>query len=459
MQTSESLTARQIEANALLAGSATHALLYGGSRSGKTYLLMRAIIIRALKAPKSRHAVLRFRFNHLRASVIEDTFPKVMANVAPAIRVKVDRTAWFAEFPNGSQIWFGGLDDKERVEKVLGQEHSTIYLNECSQIAFASREIARTRLAQQVDQVVNGQRSPLPLRMYYDCNPPRKSHWSYRLFREHVDPESRRPLANPNAYAYLQMNPRDNTENLSAGYISELESLSTHRRRRFLDGEYGDLNPNALWSEDTLNRWRVTDGELPDMQRVVIPVDPSGASDEEDNSENDEIGIGACGLGVDGNGYLLEDLTLSAGPSVWGKVATSAYDRHAADRIIGEVNYGGGMVEFVVKAAKPGVPYQGVTATRGKVVRAEPIASLYDQGKIRHVGNFSALEEELLGFSTTGYIGEGSPNRADMAIWGFTALFPGITSQYGAKETDVPDMMQGYRRGARQQAKRYGWVA
>ncbi len=143
-----------------------------------------------------------------------------------------------------------------------------------------------------------------------------------------------------------------------------------------------------------------------------------------------DIGIVVCGLGSDGNGYVLEDLTLHAGPATWGKVATTAYERHAADRIVGEVNYGGAMVEFVVKAAKPDVPYKSVTATRGKVVRAEPIAALYEQGKVRHVGNFAALESELSAFTTTGYQGESSPNRADAMVWGMTELFPGIISEH-----------------------------
>ena len=421
-------TERQIEANRLLAGPAVHQLLYGGSRSGKTFLFIRAVVMRALKAPLSRHAVLRFRFAHLRASLIEDTFPKVMSLCFPDVAYKTDRTAWFTRLGAGSQIWWGGLDDKERVEKILGQEHATIYLNECSQIAYASREVARTRLAQRIEQVVDGERSLLPLRMYYDCNPPKKTHWTYRLFVENRDPESREPLNRPENYVSMRMNPVDNVENLGEVYLDELREMASHRRRRFFEGEFGDANPNALWSEEDIDKWRVVSGELPDMQRVVVAVDPSGASDEEDG-EHDEVGIVVAGLGTDGNGYLLEDLTLSAGPSTWGKVAASAYDRHQADKVVGEINYGGGMVEFVVQTAKPNIPYIGVHASRGKVVRAEPISALYAKGKIRHVGEFRALESELCAFSTTGYMGDDSPNRADAAIWAFSALFPGIVRE------------------------------
>jgi phage terminase large subunit-like protein len=155
-------------------------------------------------------------------------------------------------------------------------------------------------------------------------------------------------------------------------------------------------------------------------------VDPSGA-DDQDNADNDEIGIIVAGLGTDGNGYLLEDCTVKAGPATWENVATSAYDRHAASCVVAERNFGGAMVRHVIQTARPRTPYREVTASRGKVQRAEPISALYEQGKIRHVGDFRQLEDELCAFSTTGYTGPRSPNRADAAIWAFTELFPGMT--------------------------------
>ena len=105
------LTERQTEAQKVLAGDATHCMLFGGSRSGKTFLLTRNVCMRAIKAPKSRHAILRFRFNAVKASVVFDTFPKVMQLAFPGVKYTINKTDWFAEFDNGSQIWFGGLDD------------------------------------------------------------------------------------------------------------------------------------------------------------------------------------------------------------------------------------------------------------------------------------------------------------------------------------------------------------
>jgi len=420
------LTGKQQEAQELLRGAATHIALTGGSRSGKTALLLRAVALRALKASKSRHAILRFRLNHLKASIINDSWPKMLGQCFPQVKVGLDKQDLFATFPNGSQVWFGGLDDKERVEKVLGQEHSTIYLNECSQISFQSRNMAMTRLAQAVNHDVKSHEDePLPLRMYYDANPPKKSHWLYHLFVRKLKPGTLQTLNNPNDYVTMQMNPIDNLANLPKGYIDTLKDLPVHMRKRFLDGEYGDTAPGALWDEDVFEKWRHMSGELVDMLRIVVAVDPSGASDDEDEN-NDDIGIVVCGLGTDGNAYVLEDLTLHGSPAKWGNVATTAYDRHSADLIVGEVNYGGTMVEFVVRAASPHVPYKSVTATRGKVVRAQPIAALYEQGKVRHVGNFAKLEDELCAFTETGYQGAKSPNRADALVWAMTELFPGI---------------------------------
>jgi phage terminase large subunit len=181
-----SFTIKQQEAQPYLAGTGTHCMLFGGGRSGKTFIIVRSVVMRALKASKSRHAILRFRFNHVKASVILDTFPKVMALCFPDVTYDLSRTDWYVTLPNGSEIWFGGLDDKERMEKILGMEFVTVYLNECSQISWAGVMMMMTRLAQLVMQTVIDGRTkqprsqPMKPRMYYDCNPPSKAHWSFR---------------------------------------------------------------------------------------------------------------------------------------------------------------------------------------------------------------------------------------------------------------------------------------
>lgn len=418
------LTAKQDEANAILASDARHIMLFGGSRSGKTFLAVRALVVRSIKAAKSRHAILRFRFNAVKSSIAYDTFPKVMDLCYPQIKYELNKTDWFFELVNGSQIWLGGLDDKERTEKILGNEYATIFLNECSQIPWGSRNIAVTRLAQVATTADGGQLVP---RMLYDENPPDKGHWTYRVFVQKQDPETKQPLPDPHNYAAIRLNPGDNADNLPADYIGTLQGLSARLQRRFLFGEFRDANPLALFSEEAFDKWRVIDGALPDFQRIVVAVDPSGSGDI-DNAENDAIGVVVAALGTDGNGYLLEDLTLKAGPATWGRVVTTAYDRHQADMIVGEVNYGGAMVGEVIKTARRGTPFKEVRASRGKAVRAEPFSPLFEDGRVRIVGQMRHLEDELCGMTTNGYIGEGSPNRADAAIWALAELFPGLVA-------------------------------
>ena len=439
------LTDRQQQAQSILAGPAQHCMLFGGSRSGKTFLLTRNVVFRALKAPNSRHAIFRFRYNHLKASIVLDTFPKVMRLAFPGVEYQVHNQDGFADIAGGSQIWFAGLDDKERTEKILGMEFVTEYFNECSQIPSTSIDTALTRLAQRVEvRIENRQPSLLKPRAYYDCNPPNKAHWTYRRFVQKIDQETKLPLSNPDDYASFQINPRDNQQNLSPEYLRTLESLPARMRKRFAEGQFADANPAALFPDEYIDRWRVLDGAVPDMVRVVVAVDPSGAG-ETDNADNDAIGIVVVGLGVDGNAYVLEDCTVKAGPATWGRVATTAFERHNADTIVGETNYGGAMVQQTIAVARPRTPFRAVTASRGKVVRAEPFSALYEQGKVRHVGMFAQLEDELAAFSTFGYTGEGSPNRADALVWGLAALFPALTS----KKLPAHDFSRSAAQGAR----------
>jgi hypothetical protein len=426
------LTERQKQGQEALASLAMWVMLFGGGRSGKTFLIIYCIVLRALKAPGSRHLVVRYRYNHLKATVILDTFPKVMRACFPQL---VKGQDWemkvadgYAVLPGGSEIWFGGLDDSERMEKILGAEYATVYVNEASQVQWAGVQMLLTRLAQRVSQVVGNEL--LKLRFYFDCNPPSKAHWTFLVFKQKRDPETKEPLKRPENYESFQMNPKDNAANLSPEYLESLSALSGRMRRRFEMGEFGEATPNALFDEISIDKWRVLDGTLPDFVRVVVAVDPSGA-DEDDGGEHDEIGIVVAGLGTDGRGYVLEDLTVQGGPATWGAIAVSAFERHKADVLVGEINFGGAMVKAVLQtaASKQGVRlnFKMVTASRGKVQRAEPISALYETGKVRHVGIFAKLEDELCAFSTHGYTGPRSPNRADAAIWALAELFPSMT--------------------------------
>jgi len=434
------LTPKQVEAQHLIATPGiSDILLYGGARSAKTFLICRTIAIRAMKSPFSRHAIMRYRFNHVKQSIILDTWPKMMRLCFPGVKCHIDKSDWYAQFPNGAQVWFGGLDEGERLEKLLGMEYVTIFLNECSQISLQARETMITRLAQKVYQEVEGKGLRLLVpKMFYDENPPSKGHWSYKMFIQKMKADKRETLAHPERYAVMQMNPKDNLANLSPDFMEKLDAMTARMRLRFRDGVFSEIVENQLFDDVKIETYRVVnDIDVPDMVRIVVAVDPSGSGDEE-NAKNDEIGIVVAGLGIDGLGYLLADCTVKAGPATWGKVATDSFERFEANTIVAEQNFGGAMVERVIQVTRPRTPYKAVTASRGKQVRAEPIAALVELGKIRHVGYYPLLEDELVQFTTNGYQGPNSPNRADAYVWAFTELFGAIVKKVKKNQAVMP---------------------
>jgi phage terminase large subunit-like protein len=406
-------TARQSEAEQLLRGRQRHTLLVGGSRSGKTSLIVRTIANRALFAPESRHAILRFRANAVRPSIAQDTLPKIFRLCFPTEPLKRHRTEGYFSLRNESEIWLAGLDDQERVEKILGKEYATIFLNECSQIPYTSALVALTRLA----PVVEG----LPQAAYYDLNPTNKSHWTNVLFGEKRDPVSRRPLVDPDNYARIFLNPHDNAGHLTKEYLEALERLPERQRKRFFEGVYIDDVDGALFSYEVIARARVTEFALPRCRRIVVAVDPSGAAGRDDEHA-DEIGIVVAGRGDDGHAYVLADPSLRDAPAVWGRAAAQAYHEFSADRIIAEENFGGEMLRFVIRAADAHARVQVISASRGKTLRAEPVSALYEQGLVHHVGRFAVLEDQLCAFTTAGYRGEGSPDHADALVFAITEL-------------------------------------
>lgn len=173
-----------------------------------------------------------------------------------------------------------------------------------------------------------------------------------------------------------------------------------------------DEAPGALWNRTMLDGLRAN--TMPELARVVIGVDPPGGATE--------CGIVGAALGVDGHGYILDDSSLRASPGEWGNAVVAAYHRYRGDRVVGETNFGGDMVEHTIRTVSGGsvVSYKNVRATRGKAVRAEPIAALYEQGKVHHVGSFPALEDEMCSWEPGR--GMASPNRLDALVWALTEL-------------------------------------
>lgn len=404
-------TDKQKQAIALLQDmNLQQVMLYGGSRSGKTFALCHEIHRRAKSFEGGRHAILRWRFNHVKQSVWYDTYAKVAklddAELFKAI--KRNKSDWFWQYPNGAEVWFGGLDDEERVDKILGNEYATIYLNECSQISEHARDTAMTRLAQNVPGL-----KPM---LFYDCNPSSTRHWSYRDFIGDKQP----------ATACLQMNPDDNLANLPEHYIGLLQRLPQRQRERFLHGRFLAEVEGALWRQEWIDEHRASPiTPLPTTCRIVVGVDPavSGAGDE----------TGIIVAAFDGrDAWVLEDASMRSTPDAWARRVATAVKHWQADAVVAEVNQGGDMVSSLLRHHDTTLRVINVRASKGKLTRAEPISALYEQGRVKHRGVFELLEEQLTQY--TGSLTEESPDRLDALVWALTELF---AVEGGAETGDV----------------------
>lgn len=222
----------------------------------------------------------------------------------------------------------------------------------------------------------------------------------------------------------------DNAANLPKKFLDKLKDRyeGTRLGRQELHAEILDDLPGALWTREMFDDHRVD--KAPDLQRIVVAIDPSGTAGASD--DGDSIGIVVAGKGIDGRGYVLADRSCKLSPDGWGRRAVAAYHEFGADRIVAERNFGGAMVEHVIKTVDRNVSYKEVTASRGKVVRAEPVAALYEQGRVSHVGAIYDLEDQMCLMGPDGYIGEGSPDRLDAGVWALTELL--------VDETSVPAM-------------------
>lgn len=215
----------------------------------------------------------------------------------------------------------------------------------------------------------------------------------------------------------------DNAANLAPSALAMLREKyeGTRLGRQELDAEIlGDL-PGALWSLATLDAYRLR--EAPQMGRIVVAVDPAVTATE----ASDEHGIVVAGL-ADQRGIVLEDASLSGSPNEWARRAVSLYRSWNADAIVIEVNQGGDMVAHTIRTIDPNVRIKEVRASRGKHVRAEPIAALYEQGRVAHVGTFPVLENQMTQMTSQGFEGEGSPDRVDALVWAMTDLFPAMVT-------------------------------
>lgn len=408
-----------------------YTMAFGGGRSGKTAGIIAYMILRAFQFPKSKQVIIRNTLKNCRASILKKSFPEILEVIDPRLHkewiasvagqrssIKVNMTDGEVTFENGSTILFMGLDDHNK-EAILGHEFVTVYINECSQVdSYDLVELCDSRLAQSVKDANGNECKP---RMIFDCNPPSKSHWVYRAFIQGVHPTDRTEWNEPGHWASILMNPMDNEANLAAGYIEKKRATwSVKQQRRMLDGEFSDEVEGALFKPEWIADQRISKNfEWAKLNRIIVAVDPAVTS----NQSSDETGIIVAGIDEDEHVYILDDCTLKGTPHQWATAVSEAYAKWQANSVVAEVNQGGDLVKTNLRIANPTIPVTMVRASRGKVVRADEVSALYEEGRVSHVGHFKDLEEQMESF-TLDYnrTKQGSPDRLDALVWAVTSL-------------------------------------
>lgn len=323
----------------------------------------------------------------------------VLAICPPGERPHFRRSAPMRlEWPNGAQSLVLSAEEPERIR---GKQHEKLWCDELGSWRYPDawdQAMFGLRLGSNPQAVVTT--TPKPIKIVKDL------------------------IADPNTHV-TRGTTYDNRAHLSDKFFAQVirRYEGTRLGRQELNAEVLDDNPRALWHRAGIDATRVA--AAPTLRRIVVGLDPNVKNRDftelrRSATTLDEAGIVIAGDAGNGHYYVLDDRSLDEGPDGWGRAAVKAYRDFVCDRIVGEVNNGGDMVEMTIRNVDRNVSYKSVTASRGKAIRAEPIAALYEQGRVHHVGSFAKLEDEMCDFdpvTTTK-----SPNRMDALVWALTEL-------------------------------------
>ncbi len=334
------------------------------------------------------------------------------------------------ETPGGGVILFQGMQEhtKESIKSL--EAFNVAYVEEAQTMTAGSLEMLRPTIREPGSE------------LWFSWNPRAASDPVDMLLRGAVVPQDA---------AVVCSNYRNNPffpEVLEDERAYDEQNTPTRYAHIWL-GEYEPMAIGAIFHMANINEQRRPKENLPDMKRIVVAIDPAGSAETGSN----ETGIVVCGVGEDGRGYVLDDLTLIGTPREWSERAVAAYDLYEADAIVAEVNYGGDMVANTIRTTRPNLHVIQVRAVRSpqrapkhapgkqrgvaKAMRAEPISALYTLGKVSHVGAFPKLEAQLCLITAAGWEGVGSPDRADALVWAFSELFGKLTRRTSGKSTPV----------------------
>jgi len=389
-----------------LLGPSRYKGAHGGRGSAKSHFFAEALVERCLLNPGTRWVCVREVQRSLKESVkllVEDKIQRW--DVADQFAFRHDRTLT----PGVGVILYQGMQDHtaESIKSLEG--FHGLWGEESQTMSARSLEMIRPTIREPGSE------------LWFSWNP--------RSAKDPVD-ELLRGLIPPTNAVVVRANWRDNP-----WFPAELEDERAHdyrvkpdRYSHIWEGEYEPKAQGAIWDRLVIHEGR-RDGH-PSLRRIVVAIDPAVSGEP----GSDEHGIIVVAVGEDGRGYVVDDMTCRGSPDVWSKRALLAYDKWDADAIVIERNQGGDMCRHTLRTVRAAVPIIEVTASRGKHVRAEPIAALYALGRISHVGTYPELEMQMCQMTAAGYEGDGSPDRVDALVWGLTQLFPGMIK---AKTADI----------------------
>jgi len=257
-------------------------------------------------------------------------------------------------------------------------------------------------------------------RVILSLNPTNKKHWIYkRFFEDRGIPDDFNGIAFDTCYIHTDY--RENVAHLDEGFLNLAEQCkrdNPSKYRNIFLGYWAGDNEGALWNAQMIDAWRVASAPA-DLDRIVVAVDPAVTSAD----DSDETGIVVAGskrIKGEQHYFVLADRSMHASPQTWGAAVANAYREFRCDRVVAETNNGGDLVEIMLKGFGERMPYKAVHASRGKIVRAEPIAALYERGLVHHVGRFGQLEDQMRTYQ--GRDQEKSPDRMDALVWALTEL-------------------------------------
>lgn len=373
---------------------------YGGRGSGKSHHFAEALVEKCVEIPGTRAVCVREVQKSLKESakrLIEDKIEAL--GVGSLFEVQSDQI----KTPGGGVVIFQGMQD-HTAESIKSLEGFTV----------AWAEEAQTMTARSLELLVPTIRVP-ESELWFSWNPRSVEDPVDRMFRgpdvDQDDPDMIAVKVNYDANPWFP----DVLE-----YERQRDRITNpHRYAHTWLGEYEPMAVGAIWTVQAIRDNRRAD--VPDdLERIVVAVDPAVTS----GVNSDHHGIVVCGLDSQKRGYVLDDMSTQGEPDKWARRAIAAMDKWDADAIVVEVNQGGDMVKHTIKTIRPGVRIIEVRASKGKHVRAEPIAALYAEGRVSHVGTFPELEAQMLQMTAEGYEGNGSPDRVDALVWAMTELFP-----------------------------------